>query len=177
MAIIKGLQEPPYSYVLKDVGVPERYLGARISRSTDCGVETWEMSAQAYLGKALPVIEERFGSLKTMFSKSKLDAPAPSDYHPEIDQSDFFIEGDRQMYQSCIGIMRWAMELARVGLAHTCATMAKFMVAPRIGHLTAVIRTFAYVKNHLQSKIVFDPTLRNWNDIAWLDTENLSDFY
>jgi hypothetical protein len=50
------------------------------------------------------------------------------------------------------------------------------MAAPRQGHFTGLIRAFAYVKKHLQSKIVFDPTKRDWSDIEWI-TRDWSEFY
>ena len=104
------------------------------------------MPAELYLEKAIPVIEERFGSLKSLFPKSLLETPASPDYHPELDDSKFLDEDGTTLYQSYIGIMRWAIELGRIDLAHTGATMAKFMASPREGHLTAVVRAFAYLK-------------------------------
>jgi hypothetical protein len=172
--IVRQLQEEPFNYTMKDVGPPVRYLGAKIGRQED--ENTWFMSANSYLEKALPVIEERFGDLSKVFSRSTLDAPAPTDYHPETDESQLLNEESMQLYQSYIGIMRWSVELSRIDLAHTCATMAKFMSAPREGHLTGVIRAFAYVKKHLHSKIVFDYHKRDWDDIDWV-SRDWSEFY
>jgi hypothetical protein len=47
--------------------------------------------------------------------------------------------------------------------------MAKFMQLPREGHMTGVIRAFAYLKKHLKPKFVFDFIPRDWNDIDWLE--------
>ena len=52
-------------------------------------------------------------------------------------------------------------------MAHTGATMAKFMAAPRDGHLAALLRVFAYINNHRQSRLVLDPMERDWSDIEW----------
>jgi hypothetical protein len=46
--------------------------------------------------------------------------------------------------------------------------MAKFSVAPRQGHLLALLKCFAYIKKHLQSRIVIDADERNWDDIDWI---------
>ena len=48
------------------------------------GIQTLYMSAENFLEKALPmIIEERFGSLKTIYgSNSRLGAPASPDYQP-----------------------------------------------------------------------------------------------
>jgi hypothetical protein len=80
-----------------------------------------------------------------------LDTPAATNFHPEVHTSDFLDDDGTTLYQSYLGILRWAIELGRIDLAHFGSTMAKFSVAPREGHLTAVVRGFAYVKKHLQS--------------------------
>ena len=49
--------------------------------------------------------------------------------------------------------------------------MAKFMVAPREGHLAAVVRIFAYIKKHLRSRIVFDPTERNFSNHGQIEAD------
>jgi hypothetical protein len=61
-------------------------------------------------------------------------------------------------------------------LAHFGETMAKFSVAPREGHLTALIRGFTYVKKHLQSKIIIDSWVRPWDHLDWR-SKDWSKFY
>lgn len=166
-----------YKYRLKDVGPPTKYLGARIGKQQlPDGSFAWSMSAEEYLKKAIPEIERKFGNIVNLFGKSQLDTPAPTDFHPEIDQSAFLDDDGAWLYQSYIGILRWAVELGRVELNHTAATMAKFSTAPREGHLRAVIRTFAYCKKHITSMIVFDPTPRNFAGITW-DGVDWAEFY
>lgn len=157
---------------MKDVGPPERYLGAKVGKSGD----DWYLSATAYLQKAIPVIESEFGDLSKAYSRSSLDIPAPTDYHPETDESPLSDPYSTQLYQSYVGIMRWAVELSRVDVAHTCATMAKYMSMPREGHLYGLLRVFAYLKKHLQSKIVLDPIKRDWSDIQWI-SRDWSEYY
>jgi hypothetical protein len=57
--IINLLQSDPFNYRLKDIGPPTRYLGAKVACYTlpDSGVNTWYISAESYLQKAIPVIE------------------------------------------------------------------------------------------------------------------------
>ena len=50
------------------------------------------MSAEEYLKKAIPEIERKFGNITNLFSKSTLDTPAPTDFHPELDESAFLDE-------------------------------------------------------------------------------------
>ena len=89
----------------------------------------WYMSAEAYLEKANPVIEERFGPLKALFS-SCIRAPASPNFHPELDQTGLLLDDEIRLYQSYIGILRWAIELGRIELTHTGAVLSKFLAAP-----------------------------------------------
>jgi hypothetical protein len=43
--------------------------------------------------------------------------------------------------------------------------MARFLAAPRLGHLENVLHIFAYFKKHLESKLVFDPARRDFANI------------
>ncbi len=73
MLFFKTLSDEPFSYRLKDVGPPSRYLGAKIGKYQldDVGIETWFISAESYLEKAIPIAYwKRFGSLKSLFPKS-----------------------------------------------------------------------------------------------------------
>lgn len=157
-----------YNYRLKDVGEPSRFLGAKIGRVVVEGKDSWFISAQDYLEKALATIEETYGKLEQLF-KTRMDTPAPTDFHPEIDSTEFLDDDTTTLYQSYIGILRWAVELGRIDLNHFASTMAKFSASPREGHLFALIRFFAYVKKHLQSGIII-----NSDEIYWTSTEWVS---
>jgi hypothetical protein len=110
-AITDLLQTEPFNYKLKDVGPPERYLGAMIGDYDLDGIKTRYMSAELYLERAIPEIEKRFGSLKPLFPKGHLQIPAQTNFHPEMDQTNLLQEDKKTLYQSYIGILRWAVEL------------------------------------------------------------------
>jgi hypothetical protein len=59
-------------------------------------------------------------------------------------------------YQQQIGILRWAVELGRIDLHYSVASMAQYLVAPHEGHLNQVYHMFAYLKQHDRSRIVMD---------------------
>jgi hypothetical protein len=155
-----------HKYRLKDVGSPKRFLRANIGKRTIEGQEYWYIAAEDSLNKALATVEERFGKLDMIF-KHTVETPAPTNFHPEMDDSDFLDDNGTTLYQSYIGIIHWAIELGRVDLAHFGSTMAKFSVAPRAGHLATVVRGFAYIKRHLQSKILIVPRIRPWDHLDW----------
>ncbi len=165
-----------YNYRLKDVHPPTRFLGAQIDKIGIDGQDYWYISAELYLSKVLPTIEERFGKLERLFATSRLETPAPTKFHPEVDTTDFLDEDSTALYQSYIGILRWAVELGRIDLAHFASTMAKFAATPREGHLTAVIRGFGYIKKHLSSKLIIDTEPRDWSHIEWT-SKDWSKFY
>lgn len=54
--------------------------------------------------------------------------------------------------------------------------MAKFMAAPRSGHLVAVAKIFAYLKQHIRSRIIADPFERDWSQKPWR-SDDWSEFY
>eukprot|EP00934_Nitzschia_sp_Nitz4_P001469 Nitzschia sp. Nitz4//scaffold498_size9664//494//4337//NITZ4_009088-RA/size9664-snap-gene-0.10-mRNA-1//-1//CDS//3329553087//1469//frame0 len=85
-------------------------------------------------------------------------------------------DDDRQLYQSYIGVIRWAVELGRIDLAHAAGMMARFAASPREGHMTQVVRILAYSKKHMDSRIVFAPDRVPMDDITW-DEADWSEFY
>ena len=98
-----------------------------------------------------------------------MDIPAPQKYHPEMDTSPFLNDDDTQLYQSYIGILRWAVELGRVDLSFVAGRMACFSAAPRKGHLHALLLVFGYCKKHDKSKIVFDHWKKDWSKVDWVE--------
>jgi hypothetical protein len=100
-----------------------------------------------------------------------LDVPLPAGIHPELDDSPMLDDDDTQLYQSYIGVLRWAVELGRVDIAHSAGVMARFSAAPRFGHMYYVLRILAYCKKHIESKIVFDPAEKDFDDVDWAETD------
>jgi hypothetical protein len=165
--------EKDYNYRLKDVGPPKRYLGGTIGTYDLNGTQTWSLSAQEYLEKALPIIEKRHGSLK---ANNKITTPLPGNYHPELDTSPFLRDDEIELYQSYIGVLRWAVELGRIDLTFSVSLMARFASCPREDHFTKVLGMFSYVKKHLRSRIVFDYFTRDWSHIQWT-SHDWKDYY
>ena len=118
---------------------PERYLGAMIGKyQFSDGSQAWYMSADDYLSKAIPTVEE---ACDEKLNK-KYTSPLPPDYHPELDTTPFLNEDGVSLYASYIGILQWAGELGRVDLAHSVALMSRFRCAPREGHMEHVVAHF-----------------------------------
>ena len=106
-----------------------------------------------------------------MFNKSQLSNPAAPDYHPGIDTSKLLEDDEVTLYQSYIGILRWVVELQHIDIVHATATMAKFMSAPRQGHMVGVLWILANLHHHIRSRIVADPEYCDWSHKAWTQAE------
>jgi hypothetical protein len=59
---------------------------------------------------------------------------------------------------------------------HVAGAMARFSAAPRQGHLWIVLRIFAYCKKHDESKILFDPEEKDFDEVDWT-SQDWSQFY
>ena len=57
-----------------------------------------------------------------------------------------------------IGILRWIVELGRIDITCEILMLSSHLALPREGHLEEVFRIFAYLKEHINLEIVFDPT-------------------
>ena len=96
----KTLKSGPYNYTLKDVGTPERCLGAKVGEYQLGNEKAWYMSAELYLHHAIKEIERKWGDLSKVANRRSLDIPANPKCHPEIDTSHFLNDDDTQLYQS-----------------------------------------------------------------------------
>jgi hypothetical protein len=121
---------------------------------------------------AITEIEQLWGPLNKLFTdRQLLDVPLPAGIHPELDDSPILDDNDTQLYQSYVGVLRWAVELGRIDIAHSAGVMARFSAAPRYGHMYYVLRILAYCKKHIESKIVFDPLEKDFTDMHWAEED------
>ena len=87
-------------------------------------------------------------------------------YRPEVDRTQFMDTDDIAIYQSYIGILRWAVESDRLDILHEVSQLSSYNASPIIGHLDVVFKIFGYLNMHQNSRMVFDDkTNRNftWN--------------
>jgi hypothetical protein len=52
-----------------------------------------------------------------------------------------------------IGILRWAVKLARIDIATEVSMLAAYSAAPRQRYLAAILHVFAYLKAHSHSRL------------------------
>jgi hypothetical protein len=133
--IIGELKEHFTLKVVEDPSVkPCRYLGGMIGQYThEDGSTSWYISADDYLSKALPTVEEEW---KEKLQK-RVSSPLPHEYHPELDVSPLLTKAYASLYASYIGILQWAVELARVDLTQLVALMSRFWSVPLVSSGTS----------------------------------------
>jgi hypothetical protein len=166
-------------YELKpdSLGPPTRYLGANISKyQLEDGRESWCMSARDYVKNAIKNVEEELFKENHTGLKSKVDRPTPAGYRPEVDVSPELDDEMANRYQQLIGVLRWACELGRVDILFELSLLASHTAMPRKGHLEAVYHVFAYLKQHLNSTIVFDERRPLIDEDSFLQVD-WADFY
>ena len=153
MAIMEKLKE---SYILKRVGKPQYYLGGDVVTLD----EAWEkegittaFSAETYIKNCLPRLAMACG--KEEFRK----APTPfiEDYHPELDETPLVGPKDITLFKSLLGSANWIITLGRFDIAYAVNTLSRYSMAPREGHLKAMMRILGYLRTMPKGKILIDP--------------------
>ena len=147
-------------FVLKDesIGKPTQYLGGKLREVTLAnGASAWSFSSTQYVQAAVNNVEDY---LMKRGEKLKAKAPTPlsNGYRPEIDVSPELESTDASYFHSLIGVLRWMVELGRVDICIEVSMMSSHLALPREGHFKEVLHIFAYLKNHTNSEMVFDPT-------------------
>ena len=172
MAVIKSLEK---IYLLKNVGIPEYYLGGNVEFLG----ETWKnqglglaISAKTYIQNVIPKFEGLFGK-----ELKPIKTPMSEGYHPEVDDSPLCTEEDSAKYRSVIGCCIWIILLGRFDIAYATSAMSRFNMAPREGHLKAVKRILAYLKTFPKGRIIIDTSYPNHSEYPVEDHSNWKDFY
>ena len=155
---MKVIEELKKIYVMKSVGTPEYYLGGNVVQLS----EEWEhegvttsLSAETYINNVVPKLEKMVGK---EFNKSRWKAPFCENYHAELDQTELCTPLLASKYRSLIGSANWVVTLGRFDIAFATATLARYCMAPRIGHYEAAQRIFGYLKNFNKGQLFIDPS-------------------
>ena len=81
-----------------------------------------------------------------------------SGYHPDIDITPELGEEDSAYFHSLIGVLRWIVELGRVEINVEASMLSSHLAMPREGHMQELLHVFAYLKKHMNTEMVFDPS-------------------
>ena len=89
---------------------------------------------------------------------AKAVTPMTSGYRPESDLTPELGEEDAAYFHSLIGVLRWIVELGRVDINFEASMLSSHLVVPREGHMKELLHVFVYLKKHLNTEMVFDPS-------------------
>ena len=73
-------------------------------------------------------------------------------------------------------ILQWLSKLGQIDICHAVGLMSRFNALPRKGHLQNVLQIFSYLKQHKNSKLVYDVDICNFED-SFLTNHNWSEMY
>jgi len=142
MAIINELKK---TYIMKDVGNPQYYLGGDV---IDLGTE-WEkegitstFSAEIYITNAL----SKVAKLCDLEGFKKANTPIHEDYYAELDESNLVPPEKISLYQSLLYSAIWIIKLGRFDISYAINTLSRYPMAPREGHMKALHRVFGYLR-------------------------------
>jgi hypothetical protein len=79
-----------------------------------------------------------------------------SDYHPEEDDSEFLSKEQSSLYRGFIGSANWMITLGRYDINYAVNTLARYSMAPRVGHLKAIQRVFGYLRYCPKGQLLID---------------------
>ena len=173
MALIAEFKK---TYVLKGVGEPEYYLGGNVIMELD---EHWKrdginiaLSAETYIQQAIERLERILGPIGTKF-----DSPMIENDHPETDDTELCDAKGITLYRSIIGSLNWINTLGRMDIAFALQSLARFNMAPRVGHLRRAVRVMSYLKKHRKGRIICDNTMPDYSKYETLPEHDWTDFY
>jgi hypothetical protein len=109
--------------------------------------------------------------------RKKTPRPMETNYRPELDVSPILSPERANYYQSQFGILRWIVELRRIGIATEVSMLAAHNAMPREGHLGAVFCVYSSLKTRPNNAhLIFNPI---YTDIDYkaFPQEKWVDFY
>ena len=121
---------------------------------------SWCMSAHDHVKNTVKNVEDKLLRESHKGLKSKRDHPYPAGYQAETDITPEPSDELAKWYQQVIGVLRWVCELlGRIGTLFKISLLVPHTALLGQGHLEAVYHVFAYLKQHLDSALVFDKQL------------------
>jgi hypothetical protein len=129
------------------------------------------MSACDYIKNMVKNVEEELLGENNEGLKLKADRPYPAGYRAETDTTPELSDELANRYQQLIGVLRWACELGRIDIMFEISLLASHTAMPRQDHLEAVYHVFAYLKQHLNSTLVFDEQLPDIDESFFIQVD------
>ena len=121
-------------------------------------MEGWSFSLSQYVQEVVSNVERFPQDLDGSMLSMKIHALLSNDYRSELDSSPELDGADGPYYQSLIGILWWIVELGIIYICCEVSMMSYQLALPREGHLDQVFYVSAYLNNHHNYALLFDPS-------------------
>ena len=138
-----------------DDEVPSFYLGTSISPLTTG--PGWAISAEKYLSKCLPIVEEIIEK-----KLGKQSTPSTTDWRPWEDDSPSLSPEHVNKYQKLIGIGIWLVTISRIDILFAISTLSRYTHIAKTNHMKALVRVFEYLNKTPKRGLLCTP-----DDIQW----------
>ena len=144
------------------------------------GKEHYSMSITQYVKNAVKTVEQLILEDERTLRETRISdkQPLPSNYQPELEQSDELSTDMISIYLQLIGILRWAVEIGKIGIFAEVTIMSQYSDSPRLGHFEGLYHIFGYLKNHEMSRIMIDTKKTKIDEQSFASgTTDWRDFY
>ena len=84
-------------------------------------------------------------------------------YEAVMDTSKDLDPAEASYFQSIIGVMRWMVEIGRIDISTEVSQLLSHLAYPWEGHIEAAFHVMAYLKQKLNSRLLFDTTYSKIN--------------
>ena len=97
--------------------------------SGDGTARHWGHSSEEYVKQAISNVEEELLKHGQTLN-GRYSAPMSSGYRPELDYSPFLIDTAANYYMELISILRWIVELGRIGIMVSVSLLSSYSLQP-----------------------------------------------
>jgi hypothetical protein len=135
------------TYPITDLGDCNWILNMSVKQSVD--KHTIHLSQRAYVEKMLATFN------MTDCKPAETPSTMVDLTDPTVDVGPVLSAAQHELYRSIVGSALYAANTTRIDIAYTVGVLARFVAAPRLGHLTAAKRLLRYLKHTIDHSICF----------------------
>ena len=170
------------SFYIKDnkYGPPTAYLCANVEPfQISDGKYAWIIKYKSYVMAAVKTIKyllyEDHIELKN--GKRPHRWPLSHGYKPDLDVTDKCDTEHVSLFQKLIEILRWALELGRVGTHKEVVLLSQYQSFPQEGYLYAPYLILHFLSNKHKKRLVMDPNVPDVDKYVFNFNADWKEFY
>jgi hypothetical protein len=155
---------------------PDMCLGLSLElKQNSVGTKCWSASPEKHVAASVHNTEEKLAK-EGQPLPSKCATPMRSDYHPSDDTTQELNADGVKLYQECIGVLRWAVEIGGLDIFLEVALLLSHLALPCRGHLEQVCHVFGCLKQSPRRRLHMDPDYPDIQEDRFVKC-NWTDFY